>query len=913
MLRPRTSTSRSTTDKRDSSTSSGWMKRLSSFSSHNTSPAPSINLQDNDDTSLPSVFSKRPATSIGAMPNKLVKRSVSQRGLSHEEARGQILRRPATSHQRSQTFREMLLRPRPILNSTNEVASDTSSPIPTPLPVEDDKQSWRPFFETAFPRKRRRSENATDAGQIRVISLPSLHMPIMLLGSALDDVEPPWDIDERPKLQPLPENETTKTVRPPQRSLSSLRRITRRRNFTDPSVQLSKAAARGTISPIKNHNQQSSNTNGSSFDIQLPPGSPQFTSSPLTYDRGGPFRPRHSITASDPPTTSSDADGRVFSDTESLDFRSDTAYDSIATRATNNSRSGARESKLETIFAARTSDEMGAESQLWRNLSQKDTPDDDEMQGLTFPTQNADVHGIGISMTNGKTSSTTSTRDDISMATPPRSASIHTEDLSLTPVPLKSSAYELHSSPPILTMAQQTQDYDQVGQMLEDMRLDEDEELDWSADEDTFPGERRDILNPRQITSSPGVAAQQLIARFQEPETDEELTSAMAVGNSYKSSIFDWSEHQQMTNFSRPKTVHGKQDEGDRRRASGRKGAPQLHFRSQSVPVNRDGPSEQLPTTSKFPTWKLGHKPVSEEWSDDFEFDDMENTHVPLAVVDENNSNNHFRDSVRSVKIPQAIIDRQPSVHLQFGQVQEFMALVEELKRLKSRGTALQILNGNASTLWEDAESIINLATINDEDEPIAASSPPSSDPFAELPACTPTTAPNPSQGLRVRRQTTTGRRSVSAMTPPVIHGRARGESLAQARSFLQTIHQTRGGWDSSPRDVEIHQQKKLPFDTQDLKDLVVRSGVITRALKEEVRRAEGVTVSPQKTPPSNKRHHPLSEIFKAPEVHDASPCPPFRKPGLPKSRSAHSYLESGGTRQHSGPFSSPIPLTAVV
>ena len=889
------------------------MKRLSSFSSHNTSPAPSIKFHDNDDTGLPPVFSKRPATSIGAMPNKLVKRSVSQRGLSHEEARGQILRRPATSHQRSQTFREMLLRP--ILNSTNETPTGISSPTPIPLPVENDKRSWRPFFGTGFPRKRRRSESATDAGQIRVISLPSMHKPTMLLASALDDAEPPSDIDERPELQPQHENDTTKTVRPPRRSLSSLRRITRRRNFTDPSVQLSRAAARGTISPIKNHDQQSSNTNGSAFQIQLPPDSPQFMSSPplAYYDGRDAFRPRHSISASDPPTTSSDADGRVFSDAESLDFRSDTAYDSIATRATTNSHSGVRDSKLETIFAARTSDEMGAESQLWRNLNQKDTPDDEEMQDPPFPTQDADMHGIGISMTNGKQSSTASTRDDISMATPPRSASIHTEDLSVTPVPLKMSMFELHSSPPCLTMAQQTEDYDHVGQMLEDMRLDEEEEPDWSADEDSFPDGKHGIFNPRQIMSSPGVAAHHLIARFQESETDEELSNGMAIGQSYKSSIFDWSEHQQVTSFSRPKTVHGKQDESDRRRVSGRKGAPQLHFRSQSVPVNRDGPAEQLPTTTKFPTWKLGHKPVSEEWSDDFEFDDLENTHMALPVVDENDNNNNFKDSIRSVKIPQAIIDRQPSVHLQFGQVQEFMALVEELKRLKSRGTALQILNGNASTLWEDAESIINLATINDEEEPIVASSPPSSDPFAELPAFAPTAAPNPSQGPRGRRQTTTGRRSVSAMTPPIIHGRARGESLAQARNFLQTIHQTRGGWDSSPREMEIHPQKKLPFDTQDLKDLVVRSGVITRALKEEIRRAEGVTVSPQKTPPSNKMSHPLSEIFRAPEVHDASPCPPFRKPGLPKSRSAHSYLESGGTRQRSGPFSSPIPLTAVV
>ena len=733
----------------------------------------------------------------------------------------------------------------------------------------------------------------------------------MLLGSDMDDIGLPAGIDERPELHSELINNPSASVRRSRRSFSSLRRGTRRRNFTDPSIQLTTAAARGTISPIKNYDQQSSNTDGPAFHIRLPPGSPQFTSSPplSDYDRRDSFRPRLSISASGPPTTSSDADGRVFSDAESLDFKSDTAYDSIATRATNNSHSGHRDSKLETIFAARTSDEMGADPELWRNLHQKDTSNDDEMEDDPFPSKYADMQGIGISMPNVKQSSTSSTRDDLSMATPPRSPSVHTDDFSATPVPLKLSDGDLNSSPPLLSTLNQVQDYDQVGEMLEDMRLDEAEELDW--DEDSFCDDKHSTSKSRQIISSPGVAAHHLIARFQEPELDDDLPSNSANGISQKPSIFDWSELQQVTNFSRPKTVHGKQDKGDRSRSSGRKGAPQLHFRSQSVPVNRDGPIEELPTTTKFPTWKLGHKPVSEEWSDDFEFDDADNMEIALPVVDEEKTN--FRDSVRSVKIPQAIIDRQPSVHLQFGQVQEFMALVEELKRLRSKGSALHILHGNASTLWEDAESIINLATINDEEEPVVPISPASSDPFAELPAITPNTTPNTAPAARGRRPTTTGRRSVSAMTTPPILGRARGESLAQARHFLQTIHQNRGGFDSSPNEIEIQQQKKLPFDTQDLKDLVVRSGVITRALKEEVRRAEGVSVSPHKTPPSKNINHHLSEIFRVPEAHETSPCPPFRKPGLPKSRSAQSYLESGGLIHPSGPFSSPIPLATVV
>lgn len=338
-----------------------------------------------------------------------------------------------------------------------------------------------------------------------------------------------------------------------------------------------------------------------------------------------------------------------------------------------------------------------------------------------------------------------------------------------------------------------------------------------------------------------------------------------------------------------------------------------MHFRSQSVPVNREGPGDEFNPASKYQTWRLGAKPVSEEWSDDFEFDESQIVEVASPIVNEGVDS--FKDSVRSVRIPQAIMDRQPSVHLQFGQVQEFMALVEELKRLRLRGSELEILHGPAKPLWEDAESIINLATINDEDEPlppILGSSPASSDPFAELP-------PLPINNMPPRRPTISGRRSVSAMTPPQIHGRARGESLAHARQLIQVMHQSREGQESSPRDIEIHQQKKLPFDTQDLKDLVVRSGAVTKALKQEISRAEGLSSSPQKTPSrraerTNDQNHPLSEIFKAPPPSLES-SPLFHKtskPTLPKSRSANSYLESSRA-QTSGPFSSPITLAAAV
>ncbi|KAI9880226.1 MAG: hypothetical protein M1823_006754, partial [Watsoniomyces obsoletus] len=145
--------------------------------------------------------------------------------------------------------------------------------------------------------------------------------------------------------------------------------------------------------------------------------------------------------------------------------------------------------------------------------------------------------------------------------------------------------------------------------------------------------------------------------------------------------------------------------------------------------------------------------------------------------------------------------------------------------------------------LWDDAENIINLATLNDEDEtPLRPPSPISPDIFGE------DRSPNNHRISIDERRDSSARRSLSnPATPPF--SRPRGESLMQAKSFLQTIHQNRGGEDSSPAAPFSPPREKLPFDTQDLRDLVTRAGVITRALKEIVRKAEGVAVSPQRRP----------------------------------------------------------------
>ena len=820
------------------------------------------------------------------MPNKLVKRSLSQRALSHYEAQGQILKRPVTSHQRTETFRAILKRPATAIQDTNNAITPPSTTSVT------FSQKWRPYFETTFPRKRRKSEPTGDPTYIRVLTLSAGASPTLILGPELDQSSSPADIYNRP--QPIPEGNATSpfSVRRPKRSLTAVKKITRRRTYTDPSVFVTHMAAQGTFAPANGLDLNPTVQPYHVFNMTAPPGSPKFNSSPPNpaHNDSRPYWSRRSISASDPPTIGSDTDGRVFSDIDSMEFQSDTAYDSIATRATTLSFSGNHESKLETIFAAKSSSDE-AETERWRHTNQ-DLSMEDSPFNITINKHNAGAVAEPADISNRYMAII----DSPSKQTPPRTPSFMMEDINRTPVPLRRSNPEnLNSSPPLIPVTKSSKHYEEVGDMLNDMNLDDDDDLDWSIEE--MPANKR------------------LTFTIANSDNDEDLHSSphQEDGKTQVTSIFEWSEHQPMQNFSRPKTVDGKKLNGDRSRPSGRKGLPQLHYRSQSVPVNRDGPPEDV-SASKYQTWKFGYKPVSEEWSDDFDFDDNEQNEMASPVIHDGPQN--FRDSVRSVRIPQAIMDRQPSVHLQFGQVQEFMALVEEMKRLRTRAAELAILNGTAKSLWEDAESVINLATINDDEEliPPMTSSPASSDPFAELPPI----VTQHTQLPRVRRPTANGRRSVSAMTPPQLHTRARGESLAHARTFLQAIHQNRDGFHSSPRDIEIQHQQKLPFDTQDLKDLVVRSGAITRALKEEIRRAEGLNTSPTKTPPRNTPNaahdHPLSEIFRIPPPQEASPLfNKTAKPILPKSRSANSYLETVGSRSVPAPFSSPMSLTAIV
>lgn len=175
------------------------------------------------------------------------------------------------------------------------------------------------------------------------------------------------------------------------------------------------------------------------------------------------------------------------------------------------------------------------------------------------------------------------------------------------------------------------------------------------------------------------------------------------------SSILEWSESIPTNSTPailarRSKTIHAKESLLAATRAGRR--APSHHIRSQSMPVANTVQRVPLP---------------SENWDADF-LDDDEDDGFGLPR--------------NEMVIPRAIEERQASVIGHLGCVREFALLVEgelpctyplmelslitwiglDLKRLRDTATHLGLRNGTHKHLWEEADGIIALATLDDDD-----------------------------------------------------------------------------------------------------------------------------------------------------------------------------------------------------
>lgn len=569
---------------------------------------------------------------------------------------------------------------------------------------------------------------------------------------------------------------------------------------------------------------------------------------------------RFSSAPSEPGSTllgSDNDNSRLLSgDEDDIDSRSETVYDSTRTGATGSSQSGVRRTPIDTIFDESPPPQLPLRK---KSIDLQDLLDDDT------PFVLANRHDLHLEESEHEVFTPVIEKDRCKEHDSPTPMH-NTSEILYSP--------RLPSSSPPVPLQPST-----MGQVIQNRSHEEDEDL-WSFENAAISTANH--VRIRKVSLSSGSSA--LLGS--RPQTSEELPrnhetlSPAEPNKSLKSNIFEWSEQTLQDKESspghspRPKTVHGRQGKDVHgSHPSGRRSTNALHLRSQSVPVHKDMASRRSHNNpSKLDSWVLGNKKPSEDWDGDFEFEEP-----PRPARQASSSGEPIRLSHSSgMLVPRTILERQASFHGQFGQVKELTLLVEELKRLEQQAASLGIMEGQSAELWKEAEGIINLATLDDEEREIFPPHSPNFD-FDPFDEDSPSIRSRRRSGLSPPKEDRTSEmdefpslqastrpsQDKSGFETPPPPSRPRKESSAKAKSVLETIQ--RGHYDPALLDAPFA-QKKLPFDTTSLKDLVTRAGVVLRALKEIVRQASG-PVTPE--PPSlTTRELPyISQMFQRPPV----------------------------------------------
>ena len=675
---------------------------------------------------------------------------------------------------------------------------------------------------------------------------------------------------------------------------------------SSPAAMRSQSAERGlSSSPLPPLNRLSA------FEIDLPGATPSFPSSPrlgespasLTMSStpprsaSSPLGPlafntmrnkshRPSGAPSDHASTLLGSENSRFlsGDEDDLDGRSETVYDSTRTGATGSSHSGVRRPPIETVFDKPPPPELSRD----KLVALQDLIGHHSFTEMSKPT--ADI-------LEEEESVSTPVRATAPCKEVVRPASVHSPSN-------RSPSQEFGSSPPYFL-------HDSHSTGMADTGAPESPNDDiWSfgGDVDATYGVVSNGTHPvGEKAQSPGVP----ISSSPRLPTLPFSPSPSGMDATTKSHLFDWAEQPSSERDSfqgsspRPNTVHGKNGKELRgSRLSGRRGHNTLHLRSQSVPVPSDGSNNRgSNNTSKLESWVLGNKGVSEDWDGDFEFEDPSprpNKQIPV-------SHDYARSSSSTgMLVPRSIMERQASVHGQFGQVKELTLLVEELKRLQQQASVQGIMQGQSAELWKEAEGIINLATVDDEEQDFLPPRSPRSPSFEfddfeeDSPAGRSRRRKSGISSTKGDRCSGTETVSVSetpvqtpsrsspdkqAMETPQPSSRPRKESAAKAKSVLENIHQQRSHYDLAM--LEQSSQRKLPFDTTSLRDLVTRAGVVTRALKEIVRQAENSPRTPD-VRPSIPPDPPFSQIF-----HKTATSPAPNSPRATQSPQSNSFMGS--------------------
>ncbi|KAI6879360.1 hypothetical protein KC360_g8089 [Hortaea werneckii] len=849
-------------------------------------------------------------------PNKLVKRASSVRSTlgSPSQSPGSrlplpVFKRPATSHQRSATMQDIL--------SDTSRSDRLSLDAPSSLPPDARDTQLRHYFtpriaaDEALPGRRRNSTGIPNP--IKRIYPDRKYKPVLV--SSREGVKRPTvQVDDRPSsseqgsvkrldLEPNAASSPLTDQSPPDddnaasrrsfsigdwlpsgpqplwrrpssgRSKATLTKSTRRtkpRNTSVPATSmggaLSNAASGDTERPAKRrdltdpssagqvaytHSTNSNVATQQSPEIELSLGNdrPHPQQPPST---GSPFasisqaaslsqaeRQRSSSAASQrvaaPNFRVSGAQSEVTLSTIesesdrrstggfSTDYQSDTVYDSFPTRTTRSS-SGKRGPPIDTIFDESPPLHSGRSTKLGDLLSDKGQD------------------GLPVHSTIEEEGST--------ITTPVRSIPEKNHDI--TP-PVRSGAQQLFlSSPPAI--------------------MPDPDEIDWDAP-DEGPSDSGLGMQQTDDSEVPDISEKNLSVRFGAALSGNGVPTSVhstPVRNSNgaidRTNPFDWSEMKPSPSYQvsdsppRPRTVHGKKEPDQRgSRAAGRRAPSGMHSRSHSVPIVPDVDGKRSVVANKFGTWGVGSKGVTEDWNEDFDF---EEDIPPVPELPSSASMDRRVDSGNAMRVPRSIREQQDNVMANISLLREWGLAIEELKDLKMRAVALDMLKGPESqAAWQEVDAMIELADQESEEDTLQPRrSPPSSPGFdfsafdEPVPELSPLPRPRVEMVVGAGELTRsddaeeTSSRAVVSPEPgdapsPAMHGRPRKDSAAVARSVIEALQSKRVVSDPSLKPAAP--TKKVPFDTATLRHIVPYVNGLKRQVKDALREAEGLYISP--------------------------------------------------------------------
>lgn len=549
--------------------------------------------------------------------------------------------------------------------------------------------------------------------------------------------------------------------------------------------------------------------------------------------------PRGSATPSEIASSIGSESGRHSIGGNSTDYQSDVYYDSIPTRTTRSS-SGRRGPPIDTIF-----DESPPTFSSGRSTRLRDFLSDGHEHNERYST--IEEEGSVVS-------------------TPVRS--LRNRSITSTPSARPGAMQVFSSSPPVMRLMPDADD------------------IDWElADEERLDGGRsiqQRASNPALGKLCPG---QTIPPRFSAALRPGPTRSAKSTPDRHgyspldKPSLFDWAEPQPSPSHPncsppRPRTVHGKKDQDSRgSRPAGRRPPSGMHARSHSVPVVPDSDSKRSSVVAnKFGTWGVGSKGVTEDWNDDFDFEEPAG-----SVHDKLEQDSRRVDSGHAMFVPKSIREQQQNVVANISLLREWGLLIEELKELRVRAVTLDMLTGPYAQAWREVDAMIELADQESEEDTLEPRRTPPSSPGFDVTAfedVTPVRANRLSGQAKLGPQTSdtdTWSRNDHERSPKLVT-RPRKDSELVAQKVIAALQSKRSAVESHAIPMPGGHYKKVPFDTATLRHIVPYVSGLKRKVKDALRETEGLYTSPQRRKTvDNTETTALRSIFGSPQDDDVT------------------------------------------